>query len=238
MKKVIIIGASSGIGKELSIIMAQNGYLVGLVARRDKLLKEISKDFPDNTLIKKVDINSSKDTIKKINDLISKMKGADIIVISAGIGLMNEEFDFKKEIQTIKTNVKGFTIISNIAYKYFIKRKQGHLVAITSVAAIRGSRQYSAYSASKAFQSNYLEGLRRSVFHLKLPITITEIQPGYVDTAMIQGQGSFWVLSPQNTAKQIFKAIVRKKEFLYISKRWRLVGWFLKIIPSWFYKRM
>ena len=68
------------------------------------------------------------------------MQGVDVIVISAGIGFINEKLDLEKEIQTIKTNVTGFTTVSNIAYKYFIKRKRGHLVAITSIASIRGDR--------------------------------------------------------------------------------------------------
>lgn len=238
MKKVIVVGASSGIGKELSIIMAQNGYLVGLVARRDELLEKINKDFPDNTLFKKVDVNNPQNTITQINNLIDEMKGVDVIVISAGIGFTNEEIDLKKEMQTIETNITGFTVVSNIAYKHFIKRKQGHLVAITSVAAIRGGGQCAAYNASKAFQSNYLEGLRQNVFHLKLPICITEIQPGFVDTAMAQGDNLFWVSSPQKAAKQIFKAIISRKEFLYVTKRWRVVGLFLKMVPGWIYKRM
>lgn len=238
MKKAIIIGASSGIGRELSRIMAREGYKVGLVARREALLKEITNEFPKSTFIEVVDVNDYKNAIVQVNNLIEKMEGVDIFIISAGIGFMNEAMELTKEIKTIETNVKAFTAMINLVYKHFVQMRQGHLVAITSIAAIRGGRQCPAYNASKAFQSNYLEGIRQSVFHLKLPITVTEIQPGFVDTAMAQGNNLFWIASPQKAAQQIYKAIIDKKEFIYVTRRWFIIGWLLKILPFWIYKRM
>ena len=238
MKKVIIVGASSGMGRELSRIMARDGFKVGLVARREKLLKEINVEFPESTLIEVIDINDYKNAIVGVNDLIDKMGGVDIFVVSAGIGFMNEEIDLEKEIKTIETNVTAFTAMVNVAYKHFVQRKQGHLVLITSIAAVRGARQCPAYNASKAFQANYLDGIRQSVFHKKLPITITEIQPGFVDTDMAQGDNLFWMASPQKATQQIYRTILNKKEFAYVTRRWCIIGWLLRLIPTWIYKRM
>jgi short-subunit dehydrogenase len=238
MKKAIIIGASSGIGRELSRIMARDGFMVGLVARRVQLLNNINNEFPKSTFIKQIDINDYKNAILGVNDLINKMGGVDIFVISAGIGFLNKELQLENEIKTIDTNITGFTAMANVAFRHFTEKKQGHLVVITSIAAIRGARQCPAYNASKAFQSNYIEGLRQNVFHLNLPITITEIRPGFVDTAMAQGDNLFWVASPQEAAKQIYNNILRKNELAYITRRWRLIAWLFRLVPMWIHKRM
>lgn len=238
MEKAIIIGASSGIGRELSRIMARARFKVGLAARREELLKEVLDEFPELVVIKRMDVDDHINAISILNGLIEEMEGVDIIIISAGIGFLNEKLDLEKEMKTINTNIIGFTAIAGAAFKYFLERKQGHLVAITSIASIRGSRECPAYNASKAYQANYLEGLRQNVFHLGLPITITDIQPGLVDTDMAQGDKLFWVAGPQIAAEQIYKKILLKKDFAYITKRWRLFGWILKIVPSWLYKRL
>jgi short-subunit dehydrogenase len=105
------------------------------------------------------------------------------------------------------------------------------LVAISSVAALIGSRQAPAYSASKAFVSNYLEGLRGVMRNLRLPITITDIRAGFVDTVMAQGSGIFWMASREKAARQIYHAITKKRAHIYVTRRWRLIAWLFKIIP-------
>lgn len=114
----------------------------------------------------------------------------------------------------------------------------GQLVGISSIAAIRGDGDAPAYSASKAFVSNYMEGLRKKVTKLGLIITVTDIQAGFVDTAMAKGDGLFWVASPQKAAQQIYNAIERKRKHVYITKRWRLVGWLMKAMPAFIYDRI
>ena len=131
-----------------------------------------------------------------LDGLIQEMDGVDLVVISAGCGLFNPDLDFAKEKETIDVDVTGFAAMANVAFKHFIKQRAGHLVGISSIAALRGSESSPAYGASKAFVSNYLEGLRQKAHKLGLPITVTEIQPGFVDTAMTKGiKGLFWVAS-------------------------------------------
>jgi len=85
--------------------------------------------------------------------------------------------------------------------------------------------------------SNYLQGLRYKVAGLGLPITVTDIQPGFVDTAMAQGPSLFWVASPEKAAAQIYEAIRRKRRQATITKRWRLFAWVLKLAPDRFFER-
>jgi len=166
------------------------------------------------------------------------MGSIDLIIISAGTGFINPELDWDKENETIAVNVAGFTAIANVAIHYFLKNGAGHLVNISSIAALRGSGSTPAYNASKAFESIYMDGLRHKIAKLHLPITITDIQPGFVDTAMAQGEGLFWVASPDEAAKQIYQAIKRKKKHAYITKRWRLIAWFFKFAPDRIYHRL
>lgn len=176
-----------------------------------------------------MDVSKPLKAICLLDELIEEMKGVDLIVISAGVGFINPELEWPKENDTIAVNVTGFTAMANVAMKSFISQKTGHLVGISSIAALTCDHEAPSYSASKAFMSNYLEGLRKKVKKLKLPITITDIKPGFVDTAMAQGENLFWVSSPQKAAKQIFRVINKRKNHAYITKRWRLIAWLLKI---------
>ncbi len=133
-------------------------------------------------------------------------------------------WDWTKEKITIDTNVTGFTSMAMAAYQYFLKTKKGHLVGISSVAALISNSGSPAYSASKAFISNYLQGLNIHAYKAKIPITITDIRPGFVDTKMAQGARVFWVASKEKTAKQIYQAIKKKKTNAYITKRCNIVA--------------
>ena len=123
------------------------------------------------------------------------MNGLDLLVLSSGIGELNMDLDFLIEKQTIGTNVVGFTCICDWAFTYFAQQQSGHLTAITSVAGLRGSRYAPAYNATKAYQINYLEALRQKAASLQKNLFITDIRPGFVDTAMAKGEGLFPVAS-------------------------------------------
>lgn len=238
MNKAIIIGATSGIGKELAKILEINGYELGIVGRRKNLLQDLKKELNVKTYIKEVDISETEISIKKINELISEIGSIDLFVISAGVGHINRELLWSLEKNTIEINVLGFTAMANVAIQCFYNQGYGHLVGISSIASIRGSSEAPAYNASKSFVSNYLEGIKQKVVKDKKSIRITEVQPGLVDTDMAKGEGLFWVASKEKSAKQIYKAIEKKKEHVYITKRWRVIAWLLKLIPKKVYKRL
>ncbi|MBI5308679.1 MAG: SDR family NAD(P)-dependent oxidoreductase [Planctomycetes bacterium] len=238
MKKAIIVGASSGIGRELAKILAGKGYTVGLAARREDVLRSIQGELQSTTYIKAIDIRNCGDTLKGLTGLITEMGGVDLVIISAGIGFINPELDLDKELETVATNVQGFVTVANIVFRHFVRQGAGHLVGISSIAAIRGGAEAPAYNASKAFISNYLQGLRQKAVKSKLAITVTDIQPGFVDTDMAKGEGIFWVAPARKVAAQIYRAIERKRPHAFVTKRWRLVAWLLKIMPDFLYHRI
>ena len=238
MKKAIIVGATSGIGKELAKILVDNDYTVGITGRRLDLLKQLKSENPDKFIIKSFNISIPFENKILLDSLATELKGLDLLVISSGTGSSNEELDFKIEKETIDTNVSGVTEIADWAFNYFRNQCSGHLAVISSIAGLRGGRFAPAYGASKAFQINYFEGLRQKAKKLKLPITITDIRPGFVDTAMAKTENKFWVSTPQKAAMQVFSALKRKKKIAYITKRWILIAFIIKLLPKWIHERI
>lgn len=238
MQSAVIIGATSGIGRELARILSENNYVVGITGRRTHLLSELQNELPNKSFIKHIDVSIPDKAMSQLKELISGMGGVDLCIISSGVGFISPELQWSLEKEVIDVNVSGFAAMANVAMNHFFQRGSGHLVAISSVAAIRGDGDSPSYNASKAFISNYMEGLRKRTIKLKLPIVVTDIQPGFVATAMAKGDGLFWVAPPQKAALQIFNAIKKKKRHAYITRRWRLIGWLLKVMPGFIYDRI
>lgn len=238
MKKIIIIGATSGIGRRLAELYAQEDYLIGIIGRRENLLQEICAQHKDKLFYQVCDITRTSSTIASLESLIKEMGGMDLLIISAGTGELNPELSYQLEEPTLLTNVIGFTNIADWGFRYFEQQMNGHLVSISSVGGIRGSGIAPAYNASKAFQINYMEGLRQKAAKSPASIFTTDIRPGFIDTAMAKGEGLFWVTSVDKAAKQIKKAISSRKKIAYISKRWKYVAALFKLIPSVVYCRM
>lgn len=238
MKKAIVIGASSGIGRELALLLAAEGYSVGVTGRRLELLTELSSKNPEVFVPQQMDITCLADTVSQLKDLVSKLGELDLLVLSSGTGDINEKLNFDIEKRTIDTNVSGFTNIVDWAYQFFKNQNTGHLVAITSIAGLRGNGSAPAYNATKAFQINYLEGLRQKANKQKSPIIITDIRPGFVDTDMAKGDGKFWVSTVEKVSRQIVKAIHSKKKVVYVTKRWGVIAFILRVLPRFIYDRM
>jgi short-subunit dehydrogenase len=237
MKKAIVIGASSGIGRALARVLAEHGYSVGLVARRSELLSELAGQLPTPSFVKAIDVAKADQARHQLRELIDEMSDVELFVLNAGIGFVNPQLDWERERDTIDVNVSGFTATANVAVEHLQKRGSGQIVGISSIAALRGNRAAPAYNASKAFISNYLESLRNRFRKGNLPIVVTDIQPGFVDTAMAKGEGVFWAAPPEKAAWQIFSAIAKRKEHAYVTKRWRVIAWVLKAAPNWLYHR-
>ena len=142
------------------------------------------------------------------------------------------------EREAIDTNVLPFTCIAGWAYHFFERQKSGQFVAITSIAGLRGGRHAPAYNATKAFQIRYLEGLRAKAKKAGMPIVITDIRPGFVDTAMAKGEDVFWSAPVPKAAAQIYRAIENKKAVAYVTHRWALIAFVIRLLPRFLYERI
>jgi short-subunit dehydrogenase len=236
--KIIIIGATTGIGKSLAEIYIAAGHEVTITGRRLNLLKEIQDAHPDkNVHINPIDVADIENARRIIEDLANQNGGFDKVIINAGVGF--GKADFEQEISTIDINVKGFVAIAQWAYSYFRKKGGGHIIGVSSLAALRSSPYAPEYHASKAFVSSYMEGLRLRSRKNHHNITITDIRPGFVDTPMTrQNKGMFWVATPEKAARQIAQAIESKKNVAYITKRYFLLAILIKLFPEWLYARI
>lgn len=236
MKSAIIIGASSGIGRALAVALSLEGYRVGVVARRTELLSQLCEELSGPCVIKTVDVSQPELAMPLLRELIDQLADVELFIISAGTGFENAALAWEPERETIVLNVLGFASMVNVAVAHLEARGSGHLVGISSLAALRGNGVAPAYNASKSFVSNYLEGVRYRFKKLKLPIAVTDVQPGFVDTRM--AGGDFWIASTQTAARQILAAIRGRKQHVYVTRRWRLIAWLLKIVPDALYSRL
>ena len=234
---ILIFGATSGIGAALATCYTNDGHHVIITGRRLEKLQEIQATNPALYSIKQHDVTDYATTDKLFKEVITLHKKIDIVIYSSGVGEPNYNLSWEKELPTLQTNIMGAVKVFSLAYQLFKKQGYGHLVSISSIAGVRGNRHVPAYFASKAFQNNYLESLWLKGKRSKANISVTDIIPGFVDTAMAKGS-TFWMASTEKATQQIYNAIKKKKKRAYITKRWRLVAFFLRIIPSWLLLKM
>ena len=237
IKKIIIVGATSGIGRKMAEKYASDGNIVGITGRRKELLDEIENMFPGKIKTECFDVTGN-ENIKRLTALVQKIGGLDILVYSSGIGELSKGLDWEIDKLTVDTNVNGFIEIANWSFNYFLNQGNGRMAVISSIAANRGNSWAPAYSASKAFQSNYFEALAIKAKKMKKDIGITCLEPGFVDTKMAKGNKRFWVVPLEKAVKQMITAIEKKKPKAYISKRWWLVAKLMRLVPFWLYKKV
>ena len=224
----------SGIGRELAIQYATKGNKVIAVARRKPLLCELSQ-YSSNILAQ-CDISNIEET-KTLLSMIFK-ETIHLAIICSGIGDFNSELDFAIEKQIIDINILGWTFCVDTIYKNLEEQSSGHLVILSSCGGLRGEPLSPSYSASKAYQINYIEALCKKAYKSKLPIHITDIRPGLVNTRMAKGSGLFWVMPTEKAAKQIINAIAQKKNVAIVTKRWGIIHWIMRHLPRSFYIRI
>lgn len=235
---IIIIGATSGIGNGLLKEYATSENKVGIVGRRKDILKEIEADYPANIFPFAADITQTDQTDHAITYFQSKLATIDLVFVCSGTGELNPLLDFKLEYPTLQTNVVGWTYLMDCFYNILRQQGFGHLVAITSIGGLRGEAQAPAYSASKAYQINYLEAMRKKAYKECRAVNITDIRPGLVDTRMAKGENLFWIMPVEKVVSQIADGIKQKKSKVYITKRWHILAIINKNLPYFLYKKM
>ena len=158
VKRIIIIGATSGIGYEVAKIYWKRGYQLGLAGRRVDRLEEFRKQDPEHIQIKQLDV-TAEDAADRLDELIRDLGGMDIFLLSSGIGNQNKYLDTSIEQATIQTNVTGFTRMVLAAYRYFSSQGGGHISVISSIAGTKGLGVAPSYSATKRYQNIYIDAL-------------------------------------------------------------------------------
>ena len=217
-KRAIVIGASSGIGREVARLLIAEGWTLGVAARRTDLLQTLG-----DVQVEQIDVTSEK-APERLRALIDKVGGMDLFFYASGIGKQNRELVEGIEMATMQTNALGFTRMIGEAYRYFAEQGGGHIAAITSIAGTKGLGPAPAYSATKAMQNVYLQALEQQAHARGLKIRFTDIRPGFVDTALLAGDFRYpMMLKPERVANEIVQAINGKRHIRVIDWKYRLL---------------
>lgn len=237
MKNAIVVGASSGFGRHLAKLLVRAGYRVGVAARRTELLESLREELAPNVVACQTDVSDPEAVRLALPTLIEQLGGVELVVLASAVSHWNPELQWESQAIEIDTNARGFAAAATVAMHHFVSRGRGHLVGVSSVAALRGNGNLAAYAATKAFVSTYLAGLRHFVAQRRLPIRITELQPGFMDSGTAKG-GVFWSAPLERAAEQALRAICRGAKHAYITPRWRLIAWLMKCAPDFVWHRI
>ncbi|MDE6697635.1 MAG: SDR family NAD(P)-dependent oxidoreductase [Muribaculaceae bacterium] len=239
MKKILIMGASSGIGLAVAEALASRGVKIGLAARHTTELRALKEKYPDNVEYESIDVTHN-DGPKKMEELIDKMGGMDIYFHVAGIGYSNPTLDPHREAEMIATNAAGFARMVSAAYGYFRDNmRKGQIVALTSVAGTNGIGDMAAYSASKKCAQTYLVALEQLARKEKVDITFTDIRPGWIRTPLLkEGKSYPMEMSLEYVVPQIIRAIVKHPRIEYVDSRWGALCAVWKAIPDAIWTKM
>ena len=237
MKKIIIIGATSGIGREVAKLYIARGWQVGVAGRRTDELENLRQEAPQQVYTETIDVTHD-DAPTRLQSLIDKVGGMDVFLLSSGIGKQNPTLETDIELRTASTNVTGFMRMTMTAYHFFAKQGYGHIAAISSIAGTKGLGIAPAYSATKCFQNTYLDALDQLAHMNGLNICFTDIRPGFVATPLLKDDSYPLLMKAPDVAAQIVKGIDRKKRTLIIDWRYRILVFFWRLIPRCIWLRL
>jgi short-subunit dehydrogenase len=243
-KKIIVIGASSGIGAEIAKLSLKSGHKVALIARRQsELTNRINEISPlpseSKAFIQVHDVSNLDEAPIVFQNAIKDLNGLDEIYFSTGVmeKVDIDEYNTSKDIKMLRINLEGAIAWLNLAADYFQKQGKGKIIGISSIAGDRGRVGNPVYNTSKAALNTYLESLRNRLN--KKGVLVLTIKPGFIDTAMTKGmKGLFWLISAEKAASIILQAAEKNKEDIYVPARWWIVAFIIKSIPAFLFKRL
>lgn len=236
-KRIIIIGATSGIGRKVAEVYITQGWKVGVAGRRAEELEALRKQAPDQVFTQVIDVTQP-DSPEHLQALIKQVGGMDVFLLSSGIGKQNHDLEPEAELKTAATNVEGFIRMVTTAYHFFVRQGYGHLAAISSIAGTKGLGAAAAYSATKRFQNTYLDAMDQSARMNKLNITFTDIRPGFVATPLLKDDRYPLLMDVTDVAEEIVQAIEKKKRIAIIDWKYRILVFFWRMIPHWLWVRL
>lgn len=235
MKRIVIIGASSGIGKKVASDFAKAGWNVAIAARREDKLKELADKYPESMVYQTVDVTAG-NAVEQFFDLIHKNGGMDVLLLASGVGFANPDLEPGIDERILEVNVKGFTRIINAAYVYFkntANLHKGRIAAITSIAGTKGLGLAPTYSASKRYQQNYLQAIDQLAHIQHVNVGITDIRPGFIRTDLLDPDKAYpLTMAVDYAAPLIEKAIIRGSRVATIDFRWNVIDKLWRLIPD------
>jgi short-subunit dehydrogenase len=201
----------------------------------ERLIEMQRKDL-NVVAIQQIDV-TREEASQQLLTLVGKMGGdIDLYFHSSGIGYQNPGLDLDKELRTVETNALGFTRMVATMFNYFAERpeQEAQIAVISSIAGTKGLGAAPSYSATKRYVNHYLECLTQlcHIRHIN-HVSIHDIRPGFVRTALISGSNYPLQLNAAKVAQQIVKGVERGYSIITIDWRYRLLVFFWRLIPRW-----
>lgn len=240
-KTVLITGASSGLGEGMARLFAKLGYNLAICARRtdrlESLQSELVAAYPNIRVEYRALDVSDYDAVFEVFDAFAADFGTiDRIVVNAGIGdsrrIGKGRFDTNR--RTVEVNFISALAQCEAAMNIFRAQNSGHLVAMSSMSAMRGlPKHLTAYGASKAGLAHLAEGIRADMLLTKLPIKVSTIYPGYIRTEINTNAKPLpFEVDTDTGTKAIVAAIEAGVEEACVpSLPWSIVGQAMKRLP-------
>jgi len=238
MKRAIVVGATSGLGRETALLLAAKGYRVGCAGRRSERLQELAEQYPGQIETETIDIISD-DAEERLLSLIAKTGGMDLYFHASGVGWQNPTLEKDTEMTTVATNGMGFTRMVGAAFRYMAAHDGGHIAVISSIAGTKGLGPAPSYSATKAFQNTYIQALEQQANSRGLHIRFTDIRPGFVNTDLLNGGDGYpLLLKKEKVAREIVWALEHKRHIRIIDWRWRIITGAWKWVPNFIWRKL
>ncbi len=238
MKRIVIVGATSGIGLEVARKYIARGWHVGVAGRNAEALAALVASAPDRVVAERIDILDA-EAPERLRSLVERLGGMEIYLHSSGVGSRNLELDPAVEIATLRTNGEGFVRMATAAFAWMRTHGGGRIAAITSIAGTRGLGSAPAYSATKRMQYAYLDALDQLARMEGLPIRFTDIRPGFVATPLLNPEHGYPLLmQPEAVAARIVGALDRGRRRVVIDRRYALLVGLWRMIPQWLWVRL
>ena len=224
-------------GQQVAKLYLERGWRLGIAARREERLMELKQLAPDRVEVQSLDVTAT-DAAMRLRELIDRLGGMDIFFYASGIGKQNRTLTPDIELNTVSTNGMGFTRMIGEAYRYFAEQGRGHIAAITSIAGTKGLGPAPSYSATKAFQQNYLQALEQQSRQRRLNIRFTDIRPGFVKTALLNDNFPYpMLMRPEAVARDIVRSIHCGRHMRIVDWRYRVLTFVWRLIPNWLWRR-
>ena len=267
-RRAIVMGATSGLGREIALELLKRGFIVGVCGRRLELLQEFEAEWKSWLLSpaasgrvaagaagaaetaavaeeiapQQVFIRqidvTASDAPERLLGLVEEMGGMDLYIHSSGIGYKNMALDGRIERETVITNALGFTQMVDAAFDWFKERGGGHIAFISSVAGTKGLGAAPSYSATKRYQWIYAQALAQLSSMERYNISFTDIRPGFVATGFLGSSKYPLLLEKHYVAQKIVKAILARKRSVIIDYKYKILCLFWRMIPNWLWERL
>ncbi len=259
MKKAIVIGATSGLGREIAMNLVREGWAVGIAGRRVELLEELANEM--NTIIRLVSVGplkeednmsgrgeavyeridvTTEDAVEGVERLVERLGGMDLFVNVAGVGFQNPTLDPKVEKHTFDVNGYGFMRMVGWAYNYFKREEcEGQIAIVSSIAGTMPLGTAAAYSATKRMQSHYLTALAQLARMEGVGIKFTDIRPGFAATDILNPNKHYPMMMEKEYAGRLAtRAILKKRRVAVIDWKFAVLTFFWTLIPRCVWERL